>query len=97
MKSSRRHDWSINKEGIGWQDQKAIETTFAVTIAMKEFIRATKDGRKVIRLEQRAYNNTGKLLNRYVNGDTHQIKVAFTLATGEECTACQGLSFSQPP
>jgi hypothetical protein len=88
---------SIDKEGIGWHDEKAIEITFAITIPMKEFIRATKDGRKEIRLEQRGYDNTGKLLNRYVNGDTHPIKVAFIMTTGEECTACQGLTRSPPP
>lgn len=88
---------SIDKQGIGWHDKRAIEITFAITIPMKEFIRATKDGRKEIRLEQRAYDNNGRLLNRYVNGDTHPIKVAFIMATGEGCTACPDLTSSPPP
>lgn len=88
---------SIDKEVIGWHEEKTIEITFAITIPMKEFIRATKDGRKEIRLDQRAYDNTGKLLNRYVNGDTHPIRVAFFLSTGEDCKDCQGPSFSLTP
>lgn len=88
---------SINKEVIGWHEEKVIEITFAMTVPMNEFITATKNGRKEIRLEQRAYDNTGKLLNRYVNGETHPIKVAFIMATGEECKECFNFSPSPTP
>lgn len=65
----------IDKQQIGWREEKEIEIRSIMTVSLSSYSKALLKGNRYLELEERLYDNTGKLVSTAFDGSSTPTKV----------------------